>query len=41
MFKKILIILITTCALTLNVSASSDGELLMKKNEPTEVRECF
>ena len=41
MFKKILIILITTCALTLNVSASSDGELLMKKNEPTEVKDCF
>ena len=31
MFKKIIIILITTLALTFNVSASSDGDLLLKK----------
>ena len=41
MFKKILIIVITTTALTLNVNAASDGELLMKKNNPTEVKDCF
>ena len=41
MFKKIAIILITTLALTLNVKAGSDGELLLKKNEPSEVKECF
>ena len=41
MLKKILIILITTSALTLNVSASSDGDLLMKKNNPSEVKDCF
>jgi len=42
MFKNIAIILITTCALTLNVNASSDGELLLKeKNNPTEVKECW
>ena len=41
MIKKLLIILITTYALTLNVGASSDGELLLKKNEPTEVKDCF
>ncbi len=41
MIKKIIIILITTCALTLNVSASSDGELLLKKNNPAEVKECW
>ena len=41
MIKKIAIILITTLALTLNVSASSDGELLLKKNEPSEVKDCF
>jgi len=41
MFKKFTIILITTCALTLNVNASSDGELLLKKNNPTEVKECW
>jgi len=41
MIKKLLIILITTYALTLNVGASSDGDLLLKKNEPTEVKDCF
>jgi phospholipid-binding lipoprotein MlaA len=41
MLKKILIILITTSALTLNVGASSDGDLLLKKNEPSEVGDCF
>ena len=40
MLKKIIIILITTFALTLNASASSDGELLLKKI-PTEVKECW
>ena len=41
MIKKILITLITTIALTLNVSASSDGELLLKKNNPAEIKECW
>ena len=41
MFKKFVIILITTIALTVNVGAASDGELLMKKNEPSEVKDCF
>jgi phospholipid-binding lipoprotein MlaA len=27
--------------LTLNVNASSDGELLIKKNEPAEIKECW
>ena len=41
MFKKLGIILFTTLALTLNVSAGSDGELLLKKNQPSEVKDCF
>ena len=41
MFKKIAIILITTLALNLNAHASSDGELILKKNEPSEVKDCF
>ena len=41
MFKKITITLITTIALIVNVNASSDGELLLKKNDPTEVKECW
>ena len=41
MIKKIVIIVITTLTLTLNVQAASDGELLLKKNEPSEVKDCF
>ena len=41
MLKKFLIIIITTFALTLNVSASSDGELVLKKNNPAEINDCF
>ena len=41
MIKKILIILITTITLIANVYASSDGDLLLKKNDPTEVKECW
>ena len=39
--KKIVIIIFTTLALTFNVSAGSDGDLLLKKNEPSEVKDCF
>ena len=41
MIKKFAIILITTLALTVNVQAGSDGELLLKKNSPDEVKDCF
>ena len=41
MFKKFILIVITTLALTLNSYASSDGNLLLKKNDPAEVKECF
>ena len=41
MVKKFLITLFTTIALTVNVSASSDGELLLKKNNPAEIKECW
>ena len=41
MIKKISIILITTLTLITNVNASSDGELLLKKNNPAEIKECW
>ena len=41
MIKKLTIIAITTLALISNSQAGSDGELLLKKNEPSEVKECF
>ena len=36
-----MIILITTLTLTLNSQAASDGELLLKKNQPSEIKDCF
>ena len=41
MIKKFLIIVFTTLTLTLNVNAGSDGDLILKKNEPAEVKDCF
>ena len=41
MLKKIAIVLITTCTLVVNSYAASDGELILKKNEPSEVKDCF
>ena len=40
MIKKISIILITTLTLTFNVHAGSTGELLLKKNNPEEIKDC-
>ena len=39
--KKFLVIIITTLALTVNSYSASDGELLLKKNDPSEVKDCF
>tara|TARA_B100000989_G_C19515876_1_gene461607 strand:- start:658 stop:1446 length:789 start_codon:yes stop_codon:yes gene_type:complete len=41
MIKRIGIILITTLALTVSSYPASDGELILKKNEPSEVKDCF
>ena len=41
MFRKFCIIIITTFTLTVNVNAATDGELLLKKNDPSEVKDCF
>ena len=38
--KKIIAIIITTFTLVSNLHASSDGELLLKKNEPSEIKDC-
>tara|TARA_Y100000992_G_scaffold289846_1_gene244801 strand:- start:506 stop:1291 length:786 start_codon:yes stop_codon:yes gene_type:complete len=40
MFKRFAIILITTFTLISNVSAGSDGELILKKNNPSEIKDC-
>ena len=41
MFKKIIITSISIIMLTFNVNAGSDGELILKKNQPTEIKDCF
>jgi len=40
MLKKIAIIIITTLTLTMNVNAASDGDLVLKKNNPAEIEDC-
>jgi len=41
MIKKFTIVIFTTFALISNVNAGTDGELLLKKNEPSEIFDCF
>ena len=41
MLKKYLVILIAIIGLNSNAIAGSDGELLLKKNNPSEVKDCF
>ena len=41
MIKKLLLILITTLTLNTLANAGSDGELILKKNEPSEIKDCF
>ena len=41
MIKKIITIFAITTLMTFNVNAASDGELLMKKNQPSEIKDCF
>ena len=41
MFKKLLLIEISTIVIAFNVNASSDGDLVLNKNQPKEVADCF
>jgi len=41
MFRKIIIITLTIILLAFNANAGSDGELVLKKNEPSEIKDCF
>ena len=40
MIKKFILILFTTCTLIVSVYAGSDGELILKKNEPSVIKDC-
>ena len=41
MFKKLGFVVITTFALVVHSNAGSDNELLLKKNEPSNIKDCF
>ncbi len=41
MFKKFLVVIFVTFLYAFNANAGSDGELILKKNQPTEVKDCF
>ncbi len=41
MFKKLVITVLTFLFLTVNVNAGSSGDLILKKNQPTEIKDCF
>ena len=38
---KLITTILVAILFTFNVNASSDGELLLKKNQPSEVNDCF
>ena len=41
MFKKFISIVLATFIISFNANAGSDGELILKKNEPSEVNDSF
>ena len=41
MFRKFILITISIFFLAFNANAGSDGELLLKKNQPAEIKDCF
>ena len=41
MLKKLLIISLSALLISFNVNAASDGELIIKKNQPAEIKDCF
>ena len=41
MFRKLIITSLSVVLITFNVNAGSDGELVISKNQPTEVKDCF
>ena len=41
MFRKFIIATIATILLLSNANAGSDGELILKKNQPAEINDCF
>ena len=41
MFKKLILTYLSVILITCSANAASDGELILKKNQPAEVKDCF
>ena len=41
MFRKLILTILFTAVIAFNANAGSDGELILKKNQPAEVKDCF
>ena len=41
MIKKLLLLIFSLTLMCHTVNAASDGEIILKKNQPTEVKDCF
>ena len=41
MFKKLIITTISFALLAFNANSASDGDLILKKNQPKEIKDCF
>ena len=42
MFKKFILTILAACLISMNPAyAGTDGELILKKNEPSEINDCF
>ena len=41
MFRKLVLTIIVIFVSAFNANAGSDGELILKKNQPAEVKDCF
>ena len=41
MFRKLTLITTLILFSAFNANAGSDGELILKKNQPSEVKDCF
>ena len=41
MFRKFILVTLTVFMFSLSANAGSDGDLILKKNQPAEVKDCF
>ena len=41
MFKKLIFTCLSIVLIAFNANAASDGELILKKNQPAEIKDCF